>query len=83
MRMLSKFLESGCAKGLDELIPNDYKPSNIGALIQLGAKAFITEFALCKMLEYKKGWFRSHLAIQKRKFGWYHYNGVNGMVQDY
>ena len=83
MRMLSKFLESGFAKGLDELIPNDYKPSNIGDLIQLGAKAFITEFALCKMLEYKKGWFRSHLAIQKRKFGWYHYNGVNGMVQDY
>lgn len=72
----TEFLEAGFAKGFDDLIPNDYKPSNIGALIQLGAKAFITEFALCKMLEYKKGWFRSHLAIQKRKFGWYHYNGV-------
>lgn len=84
MRMLTKFLETGFAKGLDELIPKGYKPSNIGALIQLGAKAFITEFdPRYKMHKYKEGWFRSHLAVQKRKFGWYHYNGVNGMVQDY
>ena len=84
MRMLTKFLETGFAKGLDELIPTGYKPSSTGALIQLGAKAFITEFdPRYKMLKYKEGWFRSHLAVQKRKFGWYHYNGVNGMVQDY
>ena len=84
MRMLSKFLETGFAKGLSELIPNGYRPGSIGALIQLGAKAFITEFdPRYKMFKCKEGWFRSHLAVQKRKFGWYHYNGVNGMVQDY
>lgn len=68
---LSKFLETGLA-------------SSIGALLQFGAKAFVVEFdPRLKMHKYKEGWFRSHLAIQKRKFGWYHYNGVNGMVQDY
>lgn len=84
MRMLPKFLETGTAGSLNELIPDGYRPNSIGSLIQLGAKAFMAEFyPRYKMLKYKEGWFRSHLAVQKRKFGWYHYNGVNGMVQDY